>query len=184
MDFDTSLAEGRASFAAGRFLKAQRVWAAGFAVTRGPQRKLLQVLVLWATAFHHRGRGNQRGALTVLARALDRLSALPDRSAPCDTQVLRDALVDSWERLSTAQDRPPTPPHWDPEGDQLEDAGLELGLRTRCPYCGEPVAVEVEPELASGAQYVEDCPVCCRPWTVTVRSEGGRVAIALGRDDE
>ena len=37
-----------------------------------------------------------------------------------------------------------------------------------CPYCGEPSSVGVgigeEDE-----EYAQDCPVCCRPWTVRIR---------------
>ena len=36
-----------------------------------------------------------------------------------------------------------------------------------CPYCGEIVTVNVEP-LTEREEYVEDCPVCCRPNVVHV----------------
>ena len=32
----------------------------------------------------------------------------------------------------------------------------------QCPYCGEQISVLVDPSEA-GAEYVEDCQVCCRP---------------------
>ena len=51
----------------------------------------------------------------------------------------------------------------------------------RCPYCGEPVLVSVTPEDSEGARYVEDCPVCCKPWDVQVSRESGRVRVTLGR---
>jgi hypothetical protein len=50
-----------------------------------------------------------------------------------------------------------------------------------CPCCGEPA--EAVLDLSAGDQeYIEDCPVCCRPiqfslntdgqdWTLNVRSE-------------
>lgn len=33
----------------------------------------------------------------------------------------------------------------------------------RCPHCGEQV--DTDPDLGGGfqQQYIEDCPVCCRP---------------------
>ena len=37
-----------------------------------------------------------------------------------------------------------------------------------CPYCGESVEVDVDPSGGPHQQYVEDCPVCCRPWDVVV----------------
>jgi hypothetical protein len=53
-----------------------------------------------------------------------------------------------------------------------------------CPYCGELVDVAAEDIGAQVEDYVEDCPVCCRPWNVHVtRTEDG-VAIELRRDDE
>lgn len=40
-----------------------------------------------------------------------------------------------------------------------------------CPYCGESVEIEID-EGGDGRQsYVEDCPVCCRPWQVDVRRD-------------
>jgi hypothetical protein len=51
----------------------------------------------------------------------------------------------------------------------------------QCPYCGE--RVEALLDLSAGdQQYIEDCPVCCRPiifdlhtdgidWTLDVRGE-------------
>jgi transposase-like protein len=38
-----------------------------------------------------------------------------------------------------------------------------------CPYCGESVEVHVDLGGGDSQSYVEDCPVCCRPWQVEVR---------------
>jgi formate dehydrogenase maturation protein FdhE len=75
-------------------------------------------------------------------------------------------------------------PSWNPEAVEPGSDDVELSARTSCPYCGEPVAIEVDAELAGGAEYVEDCPVCCHPWTVVVREDAGRVQIGLRRGDE
>lgn len=53
-----------------------------------------------------------------------------------------------------------------------------------CPYCGEPVELLVDPGGARRQEYVEDCPVCCRPWTVRVRWVGSRTSVELLREDE
>jgi hypothetical protein len=53
-----------------------------------------------------------------------------------------------------------------------------------CPYCGEPVEVTADPVGASSETYVEDCPVCCRPWVVHVSREGEDVVVYLGREDD
>jgi hypothetical protein len=37
-----------------------------------------------------------------------------------------------------------------------------------CPYCGEPSTISVGPG-EEDEEYVQDCPVCCRPWKVRIR---------------
>ena len=37
-----------------------------------------------------------------------------------------------------------------------------------CPYCGEAVDLVIDEGGGSQQSYVEDCPVCCRPWQVEV----------------
>jgi hypothetical protein len=59
----------------------------------------------------------------------------------------------------------------------LEDQSLQ------CPYCGEAVDVSVEGVGAADESYVEDCPVCCRPWTVHVHRDEDRVDVQLARED-
>jgi hypothetical protein len=54
----------------------------------------------------------------------------------------------------------------------------------RCPYCGEEVELAVDPVGVHVESYVEDCPVCCRPWTVHVERAGDEVAVRLSRDDD
>jgi hypothetical protein len=54
-----------------------------------------------------------------------------------------------------------------------------------CPYCGESVTIDVEPSIGERDEYVEDCPVCCRPWTVwVVRDPDGTASVRLRRADE
>ena len=40
-----------------------------------------------------------------------------------------------------------------------------------CPHCGE--SVDTEPDRGEGEaiEYVEDCPVCCRPNVLSARYE-------------
>lgn len=56
--------------------------------------------------------------------------------------------------------------------------------RLRCPYCGERVTVQADAVGVSDETYVEDCPVCCRPWTVRVTRAGNEVEVTLGREDD
>ncbi|GGK07371.1 CPXCG motif-containing cysteine-rich protein [Pseudomonas matsuisoli] len=52
-----------------------------------------------------------------------------------------------------------------------------------CPYCGEPV--EAVLDLSGGdQQYIEDCPVCCRPIVFDLRSDGLEWALDVRREDE
>ena len=56
---------------------------------------------------------------------------------------------------------------------------LEL-ITIDCPYCGESFSTQID--LSAGSQqYVEDCAVCCRPWTVTVEREGDRLRVQVAR---
>ena len=45
---------------------------------------------------------------------------------------------------------------------------MEEAVEVRCPCCGEPSTISVglgeEDE-----EFVQDCPVCCRPWKVRIR---------------
>jgi hypothetical protein len=54
-----------------------------------------------------------------------------------------------------------------------------------CPYCGEPF--EVEADCSAGSQdYIEDCPVCCRPveFRLDVGMNGGLLSLTTHRDDD
>jgi len=33
----------------------------------------------------------------------------------------------------------------------------------RCAFCGEEIVVDVDLAAGEEQEYVEDCPVCCRP---------------------
>jgi len=53
-----------------------------------------------------------------------------------------------------------------------------------CPFCGEPgeidIEAEIDPEAAGDQVFVQDCAVCCRPATVTVRVDSdGSVSVAV-----
>ncbi len=40
-----------------------------------------------------------------------------------------------------------------------------------CQSCGEEIVVPVEAHVGPEQEYVEDCPVCCRPHLLRVRVE-------------
>ena len=67
-------------------------------------------------------------------------------------------MVD-FANLGDAEDDDPFP---------LGDGTADVDAEITCPYCGEPVTVAVDPGSGDSQQYVEDCPVCCQPWSVSV----------------
>lgn len=176
--FAASLASGRTLFEAGRFHAAHEAWESGWRRTRGDERQVLQVLVLWSAALHHHQSGKDLGASRLLMRALERLGELDGHVGELDLDQLRDALVTSLERARTpwADDARPA---WPPTLVGSLEARLEHP--SACPFCGEAVMVAVTPEDAHGAQYTEDCPVCCRPWQVQVTFDGETTRVVLGR---
>jgi hypothetical protein len=43
-----------------------------------------------------------------------------------------------------------------------------------CPYCGQSFALEVDTSQ-SEQTLIEDCSVCCRPMSLTIRCEPGAI---------
>lgn len=50
----------------------------------------------------------------------------------------------------------------------LGEGTADLSGVVTCPYCGEQSEVALDPGSGAHQTYVEDCPVCCQPWTVRV----------------
>jgi hypothetical protein len=46
--------------------------------------------------------------------------------------------------------------HHDEDLDSLSDAEVEV----TCPYCGEVVAITLDPDGGASQEYVQDCEVC------------------------
>lgn len=62
---------------------------------------------------------------------------------------------------------------------------MEEPLELSCPYCGEVVDLDIDESGGSRQSYVEDCPVCCRPWQVTVMQDrNGEWSADLRTSDE
>lgn len=60
-----------------------------------------------------------------------------------------------------------------------------MPARVECPYCGE--TYETALDCSGGSQdYIEDCPVCCRPieFGLEVGPGGELLSLSLRRDDE
>lgn len=55
---------------------------------------------------------------------------------------------------------------------------LDESGRYTCPECGEEVVVPVDASAGEDQEYVEDCPVCCRPNVLRVSvDDDGRVTV-------
>lgn len=55
--------------------------------------------------------------------------------------------------------------------------------RYQCPCCGEPV--EAVLDLSAGDQdYIEDCPVCCRPLVFTLTTDGDQWALNVRSEND
>jgi hypothetical protein len=47
-----------------------------------------------------------------------------------------------------------------------------------CDACGEEIVVPIDPSAGHEQEYVEDCPVCCRPNVIHVELlDGGEVRV-------
>ena len=67
----------------------------------------------------------------------------------------------------------------------LGDGTADVEGTVVCPYCGEANAVSLDPGSGELQEYVEDCQVCCQPWTVTVHyREDGSARISARVLDE
>jgi hypothetical protein len=66
----------------------------------------------------------------------------------------------------------------------LGDGTAETDATVVCPHCGESVEIALDPGSGEDQEYVEDCQVCCRPWTVHVAYEpDGSASVWLEAED-
>lgn len=78
----------------------------------------------------------------------------------------------------------PDPPDPLDEAFPLGDGTADDVAEAWCPYCGEPCELGLDPGGGAHQEYVEDCPVCCRPWRVTVQWIDGAAFVRLETEDE
>ncbi len=51
---------------------------------------------------------------------------------------------------------------------------LLLNETIHCPYCGEPISIELDLSVESQS-YIEDCQVCCQPIQISYTAESGEL---------
>jgi hypothetical protein len=71
------LAEGLACYRRGAFFDAHEHWESVWLTLDEPQKSFLQALIQVTAAFHHLHTGNPAGAISLLRRALWRLTLCP-----------------------------------------------------------------------------------------------------------
>ena len=89
--------------------------------------------------------------------------------APRPDLPFDDDDADAWLASHGSADHPlPDDEALDEDDFALGDGTLDTSGEVICPYCGEPSEISLDPGSGTAQSYVEDCPVCCRPWQVTV----------------
>ena len=53
-----------------------------------------------------------------------------------------------------------------------------------CPYCGEPLTIDVDPSGGRRQVYVEDCAVCCRPMEIRAAVADDEIDVEVRTLDE
>lgn len=53
----------------------------------------------------------------------------------------------------------------------------------QCPYCWESIEVLVDCSVRH-QEYIEDCPVCCRPMILRVSAKNGEVVQIEARSED
>lgn len=65
------------------------------------------------------------------------------------------------------------------------DSELAGSVEVSCPYCGAGVELIIDPVGGDTQEYVEDCEVCCQPWSVRVTLDPeGAPSVEVGTLDE
>jgi hypothetical protein len=74
---------------------------------------------------------------------------------------------------------------WTEEDFPLGDGVADTEAEVVCPYCGEVIEIGLDPGSGAHQQYVEDCEVCCRPWSVHVHfHDSGTATVEVHALDE
>lgn len=95
------LAEGLRCYGRGEFFEAHEHWEAVWLRCEEPQKTFMQAIIQITAAFHHVRRGNRRGALSLLGRALGRLEGFPAEYGGLDVEGIREDLR-AWRKALEA----------------------------------------------------------------------------------
>jgi len=103
------------------------------------------------------------------------------RAHLCRHERPSDMLLDIFSRAHmSAYDE--LDPRADPDLDEefpLGDGTVDTEATVVCPYCAEEVAIALDPGSGAVQEYIEDCAVCCQPWTVLVSYHDGFADVSV-----
>jgi Cysteine-rich CPXCG/Domain of unknown function (DUF309) len=179
---DPELLAGARHLASGAWRASHEAFEEVWRRSQGEPRELMHALAQLAAALLKWSDGHPEPAGTLLGRVRRRLEVLPSRVARVEVDMLESTVQALEEQLARGEPAP-SGVHLAFEG-RAQAVADRVPLGTLCPYCGERVTVHVEPTGVSTERYVEDCPVCCRPWTVQVERSPSGPGIVLAREDD
>lgn len=105
MNDEEKFQRGVADFNARRFFEAHEVWEELWLAAAEPEKTFLQGLIQMAAAFHHQGRGNRRGAQSLLAAGIAKLAGCPDGYRGIAIAELRGEAA-AWEDVLQSENEP------------------------------------------------------------------------------
>ena len=97
------LAEGVALFNEQKFWRAHEAWERDWLVATGEEKRFLQGLIQLAAAYHHAGRGTNRGGIRLFDAALEKLAHYADGYCQVDRAAAVAAAVTHREMLSRGE---------------------------------------------------------------------------------
>ena len=179
---DADLLAGARLLASGTWRASHEAFETAWRRSDGEGRDLLQALAQLAAALLKWSEGNLDPAATILGRVRRRLEGLPSHVSRVDVETLESTVLDL-QTARAAGNRLRGSSRSRSEG-RAEAPADRVAVGSPCPYCGERVTVHVEPTGMSHEHYVEDCPVCCRPWVVNVERGPDGPKVTLAREDD
>lgn len=98
-----ALADGLRCYSSQEFFLAHEHWESVWLKCQEPEKSFLQALIQMASAFHHLGRDNSRGATSLLKAALRRLEPYPALFEGVEVVPLREE-VEAWLQVLEVRD--------------------------------------------------------------------------------
>jgi Cysteine-rich CPXCG/Domain of unknown function (DUF309) len=179
---DSALVEGARLLGEGRWHEAHEVFEEGWRRSQGALHSVFHALAQLGAAMLKWSERKPVPATTLFGRIRGRLEGLPSQVQALDVDALESMVLDFQERVARGE-AAPTEVRLALGGDKAGSSDA-VALVARCPCCGERVTLRVEGTGAPAEQYVEDCPVCCRPWNVELTRDESGPSVQLHREDD